>query len=57
LDRFVTITPFKQEPVMQLRQNKPKSVFDRHQPKLTEKEKVQAGRLAKHLAKRRQKAK
>jgi len=57
-DRFVTITPFKEEPVMQLGQNKSASlVFDRHQPKLTEKEKEQAAQLARHLAKLKQKAK
>jgi len=41
---------------MQLGQNKSKSVFDHYQPKLTEKEKEQAARFAKHLAKRKQKA-
>jgi hypothetical protein len=57
-DRYVTITPFKEEPVMQLGQNKSaSSVFDRHQPKLTEKEKEQVARLARHLAKLKQKAK
>jgi len=55
-DRFVTITPVKEEPVLQPGQNKPRSVFDRHQPKLTDKEKEQAGRFANHLAKRKQKA-
>jgi hypothetical protein len=55
-NRYVTIT-IEKEPILQLGQNKSKSVFDRHQPKLTEKEKEQAGRLAKHLAKRKQKAK
>jgi len=36
---------------MQLGQNMSKSVFDRHQPKLTGKEKEQAARFAKHLSK------
>jgi hypothetical protein len=50
-NRYVTITPFKEQPVMQLGQNRSKSVFDRHQPKLTDKEKEQAARFAKHLSK------
>jgi hypothetical protein len=42
--------------VMQLGHNESKSVFDRHQPKLTDQEKEQAARFAKHLAKCKQKA-
>jgi hypothetical protein len=55
-NRYVTITPIKEEPALQLGQNESESVFDRHQPKLTDKEKEQAGRLAKHLAKHKQRA-
>jgi hypothetical protein len=54
-NRFVTVTAIK-EPALQLGDKQKSSVFDRHQPKLTDKEKEQAGRLAKHLAKRKQKA-
>jgi hypothetical protein len=55
-DRFVTITRVE-EPAMQLGQNKSNSVFDRHQPKLTDKEKEHAARFAKHLAKPKRKEK
>jgi hypothetical protein len=57
-DRFVTITPVKEEPLLQLGQNKLKSsVFDRHQPKLTDKKKEQALCFARHLSKPKRKQK
>jgi hypothetical protein len=56
-DHYVTVTPIR-EPELPLLGGKQKSsVFDRHQPKLTDKEKEQAARFARHLAKPNQKAK
>ena len=56
-DRSVTITPVREVPTLQLNQKQKSSVFDRHQPELTDKEKEQAARFARHLAKPKQKAK
>jgi hypothetical protein len=56
-DRSVTITSVEEPPTLYLGGNQKSSVFDRHQPKLTEKEKEQAARLARHLARPKQKAK
>ena len=56
-NRFVTITSFKQEPALQLNDKQKSSVFDRHQPKLTDKEKEQALRFARHLSKAKRKQK
>jgi hypothetical protein len=57
-DRYVTLTSIRDEPDHPLRGGKQKSsVFDRQQPKLSDKEKEQAARFARHLAKLKQKAK
>ena len=57
-DRYVTVTSIREPELPLLGQSSRKSsVFDRHQPKLTDKEKEQAARLARHLAKLKQKAK
>jgi hypothetical protein len=50
-DRSVMITPVREVPTLQLGQKQKSSVFDRHQPELTDKEKEQTARFARHLSK------
>jgi hypothetical protein len=53
-DRFVTVTSVREAEPPLLSQRKPSTVFERHQPKLTDKEQEYVKRFARHLTKSKQ---